>query len=214
MYKYFDQLRWAEAFLDGAIRFRTLAYYRDYEDAEVRCDVNEGNAIYQPVEGLQLHNHTRGTRILLRNSRFESTVKQNEVFVLCFTRTMTQERLTRFRAVACVEVTRIARFCARLKAALPPGSRLFAGRVIYCDPQGDPNPQWALPDLIVMRKQKAYEWQGEYRIVFSTTDALDFEKAQYRILTGIPESPPRASEYPEHNLEMPSLRDICRLHTF
>ncbi len=214
LYKYFDQLQWAEAFLDGAIRFKTLAYYRDYEDAEVRRDVNEGNAIYQPAEGLQLHNQTQGTRILLRNSRFESTVKQDEVFVLCLTRGMTEERRTRFHAVACVEITRIARFCAGLEAALPAGSKLFAGRVAYYEPHDDPNPQWALPDVIVMRKQKAYEWQGEYRILFSTTDALDFEKAQYRIVTGAPEPPPKLSEYPEHHLKVRDLRAICRLHKF
>jgi hypothetical protein len=214
LYKYFDERRWAEAFLDGAIRFQSLAYYRDYEDAEVRRDVNEGNAIYQPAEGLELHNQTQGTRTVLPNSRFEAVVKQDEVFVLCLTRGMTDERRARFHAVACVEITRIAKFCARLEAALPAGSNFFAGRVAYYEPHDDPNPHWALPDLIALRKQKGYEWQGEYRMFFSTTDALDFEKAQYRIVTGTPDPPPKPNTYPEHHVKMRDLRDICRLHSF
>jgi hypothetical protein len=214
LYKYFDDIKWVEAFIGGAIRFKTLAYYRDYEDAGVRRDVNEGNAIYQPAEGLELHNQTQGTRMVLPNSRFESTVKQHEVFVLCLTRGMTDERRTRFHAVACVEITRIARFCARLEAALPAGAKFFAGRVAYYELHDDPSPYWALPDLIALRKQKSFEWQSEYRMFFSTTDALDFEKARYRIVTGTAEPPPKPTGYPEHLVKMRDLRDICRLHTF
>jgi hypothetical protein len=36
LYKYFTELRWAEAFLDGEILFRSLAHFRDYEDENVR----------------------------------------------------------------------------------------------------------------------------------------------------------------------------------
>jgi hypothetical protein len=49
---------------------------------------------------------------------------------------------------------------------------------------------------------------------FSTSDALDFERAQYRIVTGTPEPPPKSTTYPEHHLKTRDLRDICRLHTF
>jgi hypothetical protein len=214
LYKYFDDRRWAEAFLDGAIRFQSLAYYRDYEDAEVRRDVNEGNAIFQPVGGLEIHNQTQGWRRVIPNSRFEATVKQDQVFVLCLTRGMTEERRARFRAVACVEITRIAHFCALLQAALPAGANFFAARVVYCEPQDGPNPHWALPDLIVRRKQKSYEWQDEFRMFFSTTDALDFEKPELRLATGTPVPPPKLATYPVHDVKLRDLRDICRLHTF
>jgi len=34
LYKYFSEKKSAEAFLDGNLLFRSLAYYRDYEDAD------------------------------------------------------------------------------------------------------------------------------------------------------------------------------------
>src|SRR5258708_19370635 len=48
LYKYFSDEKWAEAFLDGSLRFRSLAYFRDYGDAEVRGDANEGTALNRP----------------------------------------------------------------------------------------------------------------------------------------------------------------------
>jgi len=36
-FKYFSEHQWANAFInDGAMRFRTLAYFRDFEDAQTR----------------------------------------------------------------------------------------------------------------------------------------------------------------------------------
>ena len=34
--QYFSECQWAERFLDGEILFRSLSYFRDYEDSEVR----------------------------------------------------------------------------------------------------------------------------------------------------------------------------------
>ena len=36
LYKYFSERKWAERFLDGEILFRSLAYFRDYEDGNIR----------------------------------------------------------------------------------------------------------------------------------------------------------------------------------
>jgi len=41
--QYFSECQWAERFLDGEILFRSLSYFRDYEDSEVRGDRNEGS---------------------------------------------------------------------------------------------------------------------------------------------------------------------------
>ncbi len=58
LYKYFSERKWADAFLEGNLLFRSLAYYRDYEDAEIRGDYNEGTMLYRPVEGLVVNNQT------------------------------------------------------------------------------------------------------------------------------------------------------------
>jgi hypothetical protein len=33
LYKYYSTRKWADAFLDGRLRFNSLAYFRDFEDA-------------------------------------------------------------------------------------------------------------------------------------------------------------------------------------
>jgi hypothetical protein len=52
LYKYYTERRWADEFLDGKLLFRSLSYFRDIEDKNVREDQNEGNAIYRPTSGL------------------------------------------------------------------------------------------------------------------------------------------------------------------
>src|SRR5260221_9278887 len=47
-----NERRWADEFLDGNFLFRSLSYFRDYEDKNVREDQNEGNAIFRPEGGL------------------------------------------------------------------------------------------------------------------------------------------------------------------
>jgi hypothetical protein len=43
LFKYYDQRIWAEKFLGGEMLFRSLAYFRDCEDA-VRGDQHEGTS--------------------------------------------------------------------------------------------------------------------------------------------------------------------------
>jgi hypothetical protein len=212
LFKYFTELRWAEAFLRGELLFRSLAYFRDFEDQDVRRDSNEGSAVMHPASGLHMYNQTQRKEILLPNGAFISTVKQEEVFVLCATRSMTDERKSRFNAVACVEIRSIPKLCARIELALPQGAKFFAGRVEYYQQTEEGSPRWALPDMIARAKLKSYEWQDEYRFLFSTTDALDFEKAQYQIVTGKREPPDKPTEYPSHLLKTRDLKDFCLLH--
>lgn len=40
LYRFFDDVRWAEHMMLGSMRFRTLAYYRDYEE-QTRLNVDK-----------------------------------------------------------------------------------------------------------------------------------------------------------------------------
>jgi hypothetical protein len=54
-YKFFPERRRAEAVLNGAVLFRSLAYFRDYEDAETRQiigDRYEGTQTSMPEGGI------------------------------------------------------------------------------------------------------------------------------------------------------------------
>jgi hypothetical protein len=80
LYKNYSTRKWADAFLDGKLRFNSLAYFRDFEDVQVRGDKNEGKMIFRPEDGLVITNQTQGwTRTIPR--ALNATVKQEEIFV-------------------------------------------------------------------------------------------------------------------------------------
>jgi hypothetical protein len=215
LYKYFTDRKWAEAFLEGEVLFRSLAYFRDYEnedkDEKVRKDCKEGNLVFGPPGGLIVSNQTRGTSGTLPGFRMESRTKQDEIFVFCASRSFSEELRDRFGAVVCVEILKIAAFCRRITRALPHNATVFAGKVIYYEPDQGPEERWALPDLIARSKFKCYEWQHEYRFLFSITDALAFENANYRLIRGDLKEPPKPEEHLDFPVHAKSLRDICRI---
>jgi hypothetical protein len=218
LYRYFSDRRWAEEFLDGKMRFRSLAYFRDYEneseDEEVRKDDKEGNLVFGPPEGLLINNQTQGTSRIHPGFRMESRTKQAEIFVLCASTCFSEELRSRFGAVACVEILKIAAFCRRIQGALPQNATFFAGKVIYYDPAQGPEERWALPDLIARSKFKGYGWKYEYRFLFSLTDALAFENATYQLVRGNLKEAPKSEEHLDFPVQTKDLRDICRIREF
>jgi hypothetical protein len=98
LFKYYDQRIWAEKFLDGEMLFRSLAYFRDCEDA-VRGDEHEGTSRFLPDGGLQITNQTQGTQFTLAEYAFESTVKADEIFVFCASRRFGADLAKEFNAV-------------------------------------------------------------------------------------------------------------------
>src|SRR5215468_5468400 len=118
LYKYFTQREWAEQFLDGAIYFNSLGYFCDWEDGEVRGDKYEGTSIYRPEGGLPINNLTRGFNKTFPGGSFESKARVEEIFVICASRSFTDELRDKFKAVACVEITKIQTLCTRIRSAL------------------------------------------------------------------------------------------------
>jgi hypothetical protein len=219
LYKYFHDRKRAEAFLGGEVSFSSLSFFRDYEDQNVRRDKNEGTSVFKPTDGLLTHNQTQGKPMLLQDCAFEATVKQDEIFVFCTSRSLTDELRDRFRAVVCVEIDNISSFRARVeravrKKALPTVAKFQAGPVLYYDPSEGPEARWALPDLIAMSKFESYKWQEEFRLVFTLTDAFEFENASFSLVRGEREPAPKRSEYPRCVVKVRTLRDIGRLHEF
>jgi len=223
LYKYFSEHELAEAFLDGKVLFRSLSYFRDYEDKKVRQDQNEGTAIFRPEGGLIVNNLTQGkTFTLPAGHAFESTVKLDEIFVFCLSRSFTDEIRERFQAVSCVEIVNTRIFCMRVEAALPaqatfpgPPGRTRIGRPVeYYQETESGNPRWALPEVIATSKLERYAWQDEFRLVFSVTHALQFERVVNRIVSGDSSKAQDAGEHRCYLVDIGSLRDICRLHEF
>jgi hypothetical protein len=223
LYKYFSERKWAEAFINGEALFRSLSYFRDYEDNNVREDQNEGTSIYRPEGGLVVTKQTSGTTFTLPGHALESTAKQEEIFVFCLSRSLTDELRYRFKAVTCVEILNVGAFCDRVEMALLPSKATFPGppdrrrigqRVAYYRETEAGNPRWALPDMIATSKLNSYAWQDEFRLVFSLTDALGFENVAVCLKQGNARKPRNPAEHHWYSLSVGSLRDICRLHEF
>lgn len=223
LYKYFTETRWAKAFLQGELRFRPLSYFRDFEDNNVREDPDEGTALYRPEGGVAGNNMTQGRPFHLPGYGLESAAKQDEIFVYCVSRSLTQELRDRFGAVACVEILDTVALCGRIEAALPPGAS-FPGRpgrtrigrrVDYYRETDNCNPRWALPDVIATSKFADYGWQDEFRLVFSLTDALGFEKVNLRLMKDRVRKAPNDDEHHYFDVKVRrGLGDLCRLHEF
>ncbi len=214
LYKYFTERKWADTFLDGEILFRSLSYFRDYEDNSVRGDQKEGTSVFRPEGGLIVTNHTQGTAFTMPGFAFEATAKQDEIFAFCVSRSLTDELRTKLKAVACVEILRVQTLCERMRKALPANATFRAERVEYYDQSDAPNPRWALHDRIAVSKLENFKWQNEFRFLFCCTDAFGFEKGDYRLVKGDAREAPKPAEHHNHLLKTQSLCDICRLHQF
>jgi hypothetical protein len=211
LFKYFSERRYAEDFLDGKLLFRSLAYFRDIEDA-ARGDQYEGTSTFRPEGGLDIHNQTQGTRFILPMA-FESSVKASEIFVYCVSQTFSDAIAKEFGAVACVEITKIAALCSRIESVLPTKATFKAGKVDYYPQIQGGNPRWALPDNIATSKLDCWASQNEYRFVFSLTDALGFENVELRLIDR-KNTAPKPEEHSTYLLEARPLNDICILHDF
>lgn len=214
LFKYFSERKWADAFIDGQVLFRSLSYFRDYEDESVRSDQNEGAARFRPTGGPIINNLTQGTTFTLPGHAFELVARQDEIFVYCASKSLSDERCEKFGAVACVEVREIKTFCERIKAALPASAMFYGRRVDYYADTEEGNPRWALPENIATSKLNTYAWQDEYRLVFSLTNALAFENVNPRLVADDAPRLPKQSDHPKYLVAARSLGDICQLHEY
>lgn len=219
LYKYYADRRWVEAFLSGKL---SLAYFRDFEDKEIRGDQNEGTAVYRPESGLIVNNQTQRTTFTLPGYAFESSANPAEIFVFCLSRSLNDELSQEFQAVACVEILDILTFCMRIQTALPreakfpgsPGRARVGWRAEYYQESEGGNPRWALPDKIATAKSFRYTRQDEFRLVFSLTDALAFQNVNTRLTPNNARRIPNPAEHHSYYVEAQTPADICVVHEF
>jgi hypothetical protein len=144
----------------------------------------------------------------------------DEILVFCASRRLSARLWDAFEAEACIEILDVPAFCSRVTAALPagakfpgpPGRERLAWRVEYYSPLDVPDTRWALPDRIAYSKQKAFAWQEESRLIFSTTGALDFQKVALTLEPRDAAPALSAVDHPFHDIAAKSLGDICRVH--
>lgn len=217
-YKFFPERRWADAFLDGSVLFRSLGYFRDYEDAETRQiigDRYEGTQTAMPESGIIMRARDTGATVkFIDPFAFNAVVETGEIFVFCVSQSFTPQLIHDFRAVGCVEIVNKPAFFQRLMPTLPATAKFISGSVEYYDSASGPEALKALlgasPEKIVRSKLRHFCYQEEYRFAFSETAALDAGSARYCLREFKPV--PNLAEHHSKTLQLGCLRDICKLH--
>ena len=218
LYKYLPA-KYVQAFVrEGAVLFRSLSYFRDYEDAQVRGDEFEGTRLHRPQSGLEITLAASQQTIVLPHS-FESSANEDDIFVFCLSTVLSSDLAAQFQASACVEIHNSARFIAGVRAALlrRPSSKsklLVHGEVKYYTPDQPPIVDWALPERIAMSKLSVYIPQHEYRLAFAVNDAFRVENTQLRLVSPGERRRPRLTSHPERIFKLGSLASICTVHRF
>ena len=218
LYKYLPEQYVAPLLREGAVLFRTLSYFRDYEDAQVRGDEFEGTKLYRPADGLEVTLVATQEKVVLPHS-FESSAHEDDIFVFCLSTILSQELATQFKTNVCVEIRNPALFISKIRGALSrrpsiKNKMLVHGEVKYYEPHEPPIVDWALPERIAMSKLEGFRPQQEYRIAFSINGAFDVENTRLQLVAPGTRRPKRATAYPERQFKLGSISKICRVHCF
>lgn len=218
LYKYLPA-KYVDAFVrDGAVLFRSLSYFRDYEDAQVRGDEFEGTRLHRPHGGLEITLTATQQKVVLPHS-FESSANEDDIFVFCLSTVLSADLAAQFQANACIEIQSPSRFLASVRDALlrRPSIKskiLVHGEVKYYTPDQPPVIDWALPEKIAMSKLSAYMPQHEYRIAFAVNDAFRVENTRLRLVSPGERRAPRAESHPERVFKLGNLTKLCKVHHF
>lgn len=218
LYKYLPEKYVDDLVHKGTILFRSLSYFRDYEDAQVRGDEFEGTRLHRPQNGLEITLTATQQKVVLPHS-FESTANEDDIFVFCLSTVLSADLAAKFKASACVEIQNPSRFIAGVRAALlrRPSIRskmLVYGEVKYYTPDEPPIVDWALPEKIAMAKLSVYSPQKEYRIAFAVNDAFRVENTRLRLASPGERRPLRTTSHPERLFKLGSLVKLCKVHHF
>ena len=218
LYKYIPT-KYVNAFVRrGEVLFRALSYFRDYEDEQVRGDEFEGTKLHRPENGLEITLTKTQAKIVLPHS-FESAANEDDIFVFCLSTILSPELAVEFKAGACIEIHRPAKFISEVRAALArrpsiKSKMLVLGEVKYYNKEDPPIVDWALPERIAMSKLRRYEYQHEYRIAFAVNDAFRVENTRLRLVAPGERRPLRSHSHPERLFKLGSLAAACRVHRF
>lgn len=201
----------------GELLFRSLSYFRNYEELTVRGDRHEGRRLFQPSSGLEVTKTDSGEKLLLPLA-FKAGVRDREIFVFCLSLKRTPELADEFNTDSCVEIQDPVALISRIRTALAlrkwvKHARLLHGPVDYYSATEPPYAEWAVPERMVMRKTDNYRHQAEYRFAFGRDDAWKVYNVDTKITAMPADLEPTLDGHPEHTLKVGSLAKICRIHT-
>lgn len=203
---------------DGAFLFRSLSYFQDYEDQQVRGDRHDGTLIYTGDDGLQINNLTTEESFRVQGS-FKSKVEAEKIFVFSLSQRLSKDLAMEFKSDICIEFTDVSDVISKLRNAVSRTRRikpdkLLHGEVTYYGENEAPGILWASPDEIIMRKLNRFSRQEEYRFAFSHDNALSLDRTSQEIEIIKQDKVQRGKPYPDELLKIGSLKGRCRIHEF
>ncbi len=217
IFKYFTEEAHALALINkGELMLQPLSHFRRREADGVRGDPCDGILRYAPQGGL-IMNKEYGQIIPLEGGSFNSSVNQNDIFVYCASNQKSADLAEKF-GLFCVEIPDTDVLVRRLKMRAHATSQLdyeqlVCGKVDYREHSGEPGPDWALPERLVLIKPKDFAWQDEFRIAIGKKGTMEFENVGLTIQTG-----PTAQVFePVHapiKVKIGQLVDLVTLHRF
>jgi hypothetical protein len=218
LYKYLPA-KYVEGFVGkGAVLFRSLSYFRDYEDEQLRGDEFEGTRIHRPHNGLEVTLVATEKKLVLPHS-FESTAREDDIFIFCLSTVLSADLALRFKADACIEIKNVGAFVSGIRSALLrrpsiKSKELFHGPVKYYSPDQAPIVDWALPERIAMSKLSTYTEQHEYRFAFAVNDAFRVENTRVRLVSPGEHRSLEPSVHSDRLFKLGSLAKHCKVHCF
>ena len=120
---------------DGIFLFRSLSYFQDYEDAQIRGDKNEGDLRYSGHEGLLINNVTTG-QSFKAPWVFKSKTDSEKIFIFSLSKKLCPNLAREFSADVCIEIENTAIVISKivtavhLRKSIKP-NKLFQGEVKY-----------------------------------------------------------------------------------
>ncbi len=217
IFKYFTEEAHALAFINkGELMMQSLSHFRALEDEEVRGDRHDGVLIYAPPDGVAM-NMEDGRTVTVQS--FNSTVRQNDIFVYCTSHRLSAELAKEFGPF-CVEISDPEVLVRRLKLRAHPTSQfdyeqLVSGPVDYRAHDRKPGVDWTLPERLVLMKPDGFARQNEFRIAVGKRGTFDVGNVGLTIQTG-PAAPAAAVAVVPHPilLRIGKLADRVILHRF
>ena len=214
--RYFSEEYGRRFVQDGEVLFRALSYFRDYEDEGVRSDGLEGTLVHLPKDGLRAKLTETGQEVALPYT-FESTAKEDDIFVYCMSTELDSEIGRRFKAQVAVEITKPHLFLSKLRSALALRRRIRSEKLIsqpvrYYEQHEPPVVDWALPERIAMRKPATFVWQKEHRLAVPLGNAFSVESVSIKLVPLGSRTQTRAVSHPKLLLKLGSLANVCQVH--
>lgn len=212
LYKYLSSQHLDKVLNEGVFLFRSLSYFQDYEDVQVRGDKDEGVLRYSGENGLIINNLTTNQSFKLPFT-FLSKVNSEKIFIFSLSKKLCPDLACEFGADVCIEFEKPEVIISMLNNAAKP-NELFHEEVKYYTVQEEPEINWALPRSIAMRKLACFSRQEEYRFIFSQDNSLEIGKTTQEIEMANSKRRPKRESYPQELLQIGNIEKYCKVHRF